>query len=100
MMSALIPVPCDGSKRESPPLTSAEGFPFLREHGQLDYFAGALAVGADMAVPVGVDVGAEAGAAGFGDSCFWHPANRDRAAIPRTIMTEIFFTIFTSFFLE
>jgi hypothetical protein len=51
-----------------------------------------------MAVPVGVDVGAEAGAAGFGASCFWHPENRDRAAIPRTIMTDIFFTIFTSFF--
>jgi hypothetical protein len=53
-----------------------------------------------MAVPVGVDVGAEAGAAGFGASCFWHPANRDRAAIPRTtIIADIFFTIFTSFFL-
>jgi hypothetical protein len=51
-----------------------------------------------MAVPVCVDVGA--GAAGFGASCFWHPANMDRAAIPRTtIIADIFFTIFTSFFL-
>jgi hypothetical protein len=50
-----------------------------------------------MAVPVGVDVGDEAGAADFGASCFWHPANSDSAMIPRTtIMTDIFFIIFTS----
>jgi len=50
-------------------------------------------------VVVGVVVGAEAGAAGFGASCFWHPANRDRPAIPRTtIRTDIFFMIFTSLF--
>ena len=61
------------------------------------YFAGAVAVGAVTAVPVGVDVGAEAGAADFGASCFWHPANSDSAMIPRTtIMTDIFFIIFTS----
>ena len=66
--------------------------------GSLDVAAGA-AVGA-AAVPVGVVVGAVAGAAGFGASCFWHPANRDRATIPRaTIMTDIFFTVFTPSFL-
>ncbi len=51
-------------------------------------------------MPVGVEVGAEAGATGFGASCFWHPANRVTAAIPRTaIIAIIFFTFFTPFFL-
>ncbi len=46
---------------------------FLLLYAEPGYFAagaGAVAVGAVVAVPVGVVVGAEAGAAGFGASCF------------------------------